>query len=61
MVLFLLNIDDSSTEMPHMEIVLAGTVLPKCKRCGDKVSFAPAFAAGPIETDVDFVEHDFAA
>jgi hypothetical protein len=47
--------------MPHLVIVLAGITLPKCKRCGEKVRFAPMVPAEPISTDVDFVEHDFAA
>lgn len=40
--------------MPHSVIVLAGTVLPKCKRCGENVRFEPTAAAESIETDVDF-------
>jgi hypothetical protein len=46
--------------MPHLVTVTAGTTLPKCKRCGDKVRFVPIVAAEPIEADVDFL-HDFAA
>lgn len=47
--------------MPHLVIVTAGTVLPKCKRCGEKVRFVPMIAAEPIDADADFVDHDFAA
>jgi hypothetical protein len=47
--------------LPHLVIVRAGTVLPKCKRCGDKVRFVPMLAAEPIETCIDFMEDDFAA
>jgi hypothetical protein len=47
--------------MPHMVIVLAGTVLPKCQRCGDKVSFTPMLAAEPINEHVDFLDQDYAA
>jgi hypothetical protein len=47
--------------MPHMVIVLAGTVLPKCQRCGDKVRFTPMLAAEPINEDVDFLDQDYAA
>jgi len=47
--------------MPHFVIVTAGTVLPKCKRCGEKVRFVPMVAAEPIDTDVDFIDQDFAA
>lgn len=47
--------------MPHLVIILAGTAFPKCKRCGEKVRFVPMVPAEPISTDVDFVEHDFAA
>lgn len=46
--------------MPHLVIVLAGTVLPKCKRCADKVHFSPVAAGDPIEADVDFLD-DLAA
>ena len=46
--------------MPHLVIVPAGTTLPKCKRCGEKVRFVPMVAAEPIEADVDFL-YDFAA
>jgi len=47
--------------MPHFVTVTVGTVLPECKRCGDKVRFAPMIAAEPISNDVDFLEQDFAA
>lgn len=47
--------------MPHLVIVIAGTVLPRCKRCGDKVRFVPMVAGEPIDTDVDFADKDFAA
>ena len=47
--------------MPHLVTVTIGTVLPECKRCGDKVRFAPMIAAEPISNDVDFLEQDFAA
>ena len=42
--------------MPHSVIVLDGTVLPKCKRCGENVRFEPTVAAEPIEADLDFGE-----
>jgi hypothetical protein len=47
--------------MPHLAIVPAGTVLPECKHCGDKVRFTPMVAAEPIHKDVDFLDQDFAA
>ena len=47
--------------MPHLVTVTVGTILPECKRCGDKVRFAPMIAAEPISNDVDFLEQDFAA
>lgn len=47
--------------MPHSVTVTAGTVLPQCRRCGDKVRFAPMIPAEPISNDVDFLEQDFAA
>jgi hypothetical protein len=47
--------------MPHFVTITAGAVLPECKRCGDKVRFAPMIAAEPINADVDFIDQDFAA
>jgi hypothetical protein len=47
--------------MPHLVAITAGTVLPECKRCRDKVRFAPMIAAEPIDLDVDFSDQDFAA
>jgi hypothetical protein len=47
--------------MPHFVTITAGTVLPECRRCGDKVRFAPMIAAEPIDADVDFTDQDFAA
>jgi hypothetical protein len=47
--------------IPHLVTVTAGTALPRCKRCGDKVRFVPMIAAEAIEIDVDFIDHDFAA
>ena len=47
--------------MPHLVTIAAGAVLPECKRCGDKVRFAPMIAAEPINVDVDFIDQDFAA
>ena len=47
--------------MPHLVTVTAGAVLPECKRCGDKVRFAPMIAADPINLDVDFTDQDWAA
>jgi len=47
--------------MPHLVTVTVGTILPECKRCGDKVRFAPMIAAESIEEDVDFAGQDFAA
>ena len=46
--------------MPHLVIVLAGIVFPKCRRCGEKVRFVPMVASERIEKDIDFVD-EFAA
>lgn len=40
--------------VPHAVIIMAGTVLPKCKRCGDRVRFVPMVAGEPLESDPDF-------
>lgn len=47
--------------MPHLVIIARGTAFPECKRCGDKVRFAPMMAAVAIEEDVDFARQDSAA
>jgi hypothetical protein len=47
--------------IPHLVTVTAGTVLPECKRCGDKVRFAPILAAEAIEVDEDFATQGSAA
>ena len=46
---------------PHTVIVLAGTVLPRCKRCGQRVQFVAIVAGEPIEQDADLVIVDRAA
>ena len=46
---------------PHTVIILAGTVLPRCKRCGNRVQFVPIVAGEPIEQDADLVMADRAA
>jgi hypothetical protein len=47
--------------MPHVVIIMAGTTLPKCKRCGTKVRFVPMVAAELVTKDADFLDEDFAA
>jgi len=47
--------------MPHVVIIMAGTTLPECKRCGTKVRFVPMVAAELIVQDADFLDEDFAA
>ena len=39
--------------VPHTVIILAGTVLPRCKRCGNRVKFVPIVAGEPIEQDFE--------
>ena len=40
--------------MPHNVSIEAGLRLPRCRRCGDAVRFAPLITAEPIGSDVDF-------
>ena len=47
--------------IPHFVIITAGTVLPGCKRCGDRVRFVPMVAAERLEADVDFVDQNCVA
>lgn|GEM_PF-1636738 len=46
---------------PHNVIVIAGTILPPCKRCHDKVRFSSILTGESIESDVDLARSDFAA
>jgi len=46
---------------PHNVFVIAGTILPMCKRCHDKVRFDSVLAADSIDSDVDLSKSDFAA
>lgn len=41
--------------LPHSVYVAAGTVLPKCRRCGDRVEFGLVLASEPAERDHDLV------
>ena len=47
--------------MPHLVAVTAGTILPECKHCGDRVRFAPMIAAEAINKDADFLDQNFVA
>lgn len=46
---------------PHNVMIIAGTILPQCKRCQDKVRFSSILAAESIESDVDLARSDSAA
>ena len=46
---------------PHEVIVIAGTVLPKCRGCGDRVQFAPLISGEPLESDRDLAASDSTA
>ena len=46
--------------IPHAVIIVEGTVLPKCKRCGERVQFVLIVAGDPIERDVDLGRSNFA-
>jgi hypothetical protein len=46
---------------PHEIMITAGTVLPKCQRCGDKVQFAPLISGEPLEQDRDLTASDSTA
>ena len=45
----------------HTVIVLGGTEFPVCKKCGDKVQFAPLISGEPIENDLDLAASDSTA
>ena len=42
-------------------MITAGTTLPKCQRCGDKVQFAPLISGEPLEQDRDLASSDSTA
>ena len=42
--------------LPHSVFVQAGTVLPKCRRCGDKVEFGLLLQSDSIAADHDLIE-----
>jgi len=46
---------------PHEIMITAGTVLPKCRRCADKVQFAPLISGEPLEQDHDLAASDSTA
>lgn len=46
---------------PHEVLILAGTVLPKCRGCGDRVQFAPLISGEPLENDRDLAASDSTA
>jgi hypothetical protein len=46
---------------PHEVIISAGTVLPKCRNCGDRVQFAPLISGEPLEQDRDLAASDSTA
>jgi len=39
--------------LPHSVFIPSGTVLPKCRRCGDKVEFGLLLPSEPITRDHD--------
>ena len=39
--------------MPHLVIILENQVLPNCKRCGDRVEYAPFLHAVTADADAD--------
>lgn len=41
--------------MPHELTVIAGEVLPECRKCGDKVKFELLHAAPRLKGDVDLL------
>jgi len=42
--------------LPHSVFIPAGTVLPKCRRCGDKVEFGLLLQSEAISGDHDLFE-----
>ena len=42
--------------LPHSVFIPAGTVLPKCRRCGDRVEFGLLLVSEPVERDHDLFQ-----
>jgi hypothetical protein len=42
--------------LPHSVFIPAGTVLPKCRRCGDKVEFGLLMASESLGRDHDLID-----
>ena len=42
--------------LPHSVYISAGTVLPKCRRCGDKVEFGLLLQSEPLTGDHDLYQ-----
>jgi hypothetical protein len=41
--------------LPHSVFIPAGTVLPTCRRCGDKVEFGLLLQSEPLTSDHDLL------
>jgi hypothetical protein len=46
---------------PHEVMITEGTVLPKCRGCGDRVHYAPLISGEPVENDHDLADADSTA
>jgi len=42
--------------LPHSVFIPAGTLLPKCRRCGDKVEFGLLLLSEPLTRDHDLFQ-----
>ena len=42
--------------LPHSVFIPAGTVLPRCRRCGDRVEFGLLLLSEPVERDHDLFQ-----
>lgn len=42
--------------LPHSVFIPAGTKLPQCRRCGDKVEFGLLLASEPLTSDHDLFQ-----
>jgi hypothetical protein len=47
--------------LPHEVFIPAGTVFPKCKKCGEMVQFAPLLAGEDLSQDDDLASADSSA
>lgn len=55
------SVHHNAHRTPHYVIIVAGTILPTCQRCHEKVRFSLTMAGESIESDIDLAKSGPAA